>query len=149
MRFASPMPMPSPAQRNPISSPRPIYSSPEWTSSRPRTTGLIASRCSCARASDVRLAEWAATTGLAPATVSRGFRAAFGVPPARYRAEARARRAFAALSSGDDPLVEIALACGFADQAHFSRAIVALTGFAPTAWRRTSNPFKTTSASVA
>jgi len=108
-----------------------------------RLAALLRSR------SDVRLAEWAAATGLASATVSRGFRAAFGVPPARYRAEARARRAFAALSSGDSPLVEIALACGFADQAHFSRAIVTLTGFAPTAWRRTSNPFKTTSASVA
>ena len=99
--------------------------------------------------SNVQLAEWAAAAGLAPATVSRGFRAAFGVSPARYRAEARARRAFAALSTSDHPLVEIALACKFADQAHFSRAIVALTGLAPTAWRRTSNPFKTASAHVA
>ena len=86
--------------------------------------------------SDVRLAQWAETMGLASATVSRGFRAAFGATPARYRAEARARRALEALYERDDPLVEIALACGFADQSHLSRAIVELTGIAPSAWRR-------------
>jgi AraC-like DNA-binding protein len=86
--------------------------------------------------SDVRLAQWADAMRLAPETVSRGFRAAFGATPARYRAEARARRALAALCERDDPLVEIALACGFADQSHMSRAIVELTGVAPSAWRR-------------
>jgi len=94
--------------------------------------------------SDLRIAEWAAATGLAPATVSRGFRAVFGVSPARYRAEMRARRAFAALTAGTLPLAELALASGFADQAHLSRAIADLTGAPPSAWRRTSNPFKTT-----
>jgi len=84
---------------------------------------------------DVQITEWADTMDLAPATVSRGFHAAFGVPPARYRAESRARRAFAALCERDDPLVQIALACGFADQSHLSRAIVELTGIAPAAWR--------------
>jgi len=87
---------------------------------------------------DVRIAEWAETMDLASATVSRGFRAAFGVAPARYRAESRARRAFAALCDRDDPLVQIALACGFADQSHLSRAIVELTGISPAAWRRSA-----------
>jgi AraC-like DNA-binding protein len=96
------------------------------------------------RATDLRIAEWAAATGLAPATVSRGFRAVFGLSPARYRAEMRARRAFAALTAGKLPLAELALASGFADQAHLSRAITDLTGAPPSAWRRTSNPFKTT-----
>ena len=94
--------------------------------------------------SDVRIAAWAAAMRLAPATVSRGFRAVFGLSPARYRAEMRARRAFAELTAGDLPLAELALASGFADQAHLSRAIADLTGAPPSAWRRTSNPFKTT-----
>jgi AraC-like DNA-binding protein len=89
--------------------------------------------------SDVAIAPWADAMGLAPETVSRGFRAAFGVPPARYRAEARARRAFAALCENDDSLVEIALACGFADQSHLSRAIAELTGISPSAWRRNAH----------
>jgi len=67
--------------------------------------------------SDLRLAEWASRMGLAPETVSRGFRLAYGTTPARYRAELRARRAFAALresklsqSQGDDPGVPHAYA---------------------------------------
>jgi AraC-like DNA-binding protein len=94
--------------------------------------------------SDVRITGWAASMDLAPATASRGFRAVFGLTPARYRAEMRARRAFAALTEGDEPLATLALSSGFADQAHLSRAISALTGDAPSAWRRASNPFKTT-----
>jgi len=86
--------------------------------------------------SDVRLAQLAEEMNLAPPTVSRGFRAVFGASPARYRAEARARRAFAALCERDDSLVEIALAFGFADQSHLSRAVVELTGVPPAAWRR-------------
>ncbi|MEO8674916.1 MAG: AraC family transcriptional regulator [Casimicrobiaceae bacterium] len=94
--------------------------------------------------SDLRITDWAAAMGLAPATVSRGFRCVFGLSPARYRAEMRARRAFVALTAGMLPLAELALASGFADQAHLSRAIADLTGAPPSAWRRTSNSFKTT-----
>jgi AraC-like DNA-binding protein len=93
--------------------------------------------------SDVRIVDWATSVGLAPATVSRGFRCVFGLTPARYRAETRARRAFAALTAGDEPLAALALSNGYADQAHFSRAIAELTGFAPSLWRRKSNSFKT------
>jgi AraC-like DNA-binding protein len=93
--------------------------------------------------SDIRIAEWARAMGLASATVSRGFRAAFGLSPARFRAEMRARRALATLTEADEPLAELALSTGFADQAHLSRAIAELTGLTPSAWRRRSNPFKT------
>jgi len=93
--------------------------------------------------SNTLIAGWAASMGLAAATVSRGFRMMFGLSPARYRAEMRARRAFAALTAGEEPLAQLALSSGFADQAHLTRAISALTGETPSAWRRTSNPFKT------
>jgi AraC-like DNA-binding protein len=94
------------------------------------------------RDSEQRLHFWAHTKGLAPETLSRRFRAAYGVTPAAFRAEARAHRAFELLCNGDAPLASIAADCGFADQPHLTRAIVRLTGHPPGFWRRGSIPFK-------
>ncbi|HEX3398351.1 MAG TPA: AraC family transcriptional regulator [Steroidobacteraceae bacterium] len=88
------------------------------------------------------LGGWARAHGIAAETLSRGFGKVFGVTPAAFRLEVRARRAFALISESDAPLVSIALGTGFADQAHMSRATRALTGSSPSAWRR-SNQFKT------
>lgn len=85
-----------------------------------------------------RLESWARGHGLAPETVSRRFHAVFGVTPARFRAEARARRAFALITGSDAPLARIAAEAGFADQAHLSRATHALTGYPPRAWRKSN-----------
>lgn len=84
------------------------------------------------------LRDWAAGHGLAPETVSRGFRRAFGVTPKRFRYEAQTRRALEGLTRGAAPLAEVALAAGFADQAHMGRAVASLTGAAPGHWRRSS-----------
>jgi AraC-like DNA-binding protein len=89
-----------------------------------------------------RLEIWASKHGLAAETISRGFGKVFGVTPASFRAEVRARCAFALITGSQQPLACIAAATGFADQAHMSRATRALTGLPPSWWRR-SNPFKT------
>ncbi|WP_043820590.1 helix-turn-helix transcriptional regulator, partial [Rubrivivax gelatinosus] len=81
------------------------------------------------------------TSTAAPATLSRGFAAAYGVTPARYRADLRLARALERLT-GPEPLVQLALALGYADQAHLSRAVRAATGMTPRQLRQ-SNPFKT------
>ena len=81
------------------------------------------------------LGGWAADHGLSPATISRGFRKAYGTTPARYAAELRARRAWEAVRTRPQPLAELALDHGFADQAHMSRAVRALTGAPPVRWR--------------
>ena len=94
---------------------------------------------------DWLLGEWARDHALATATVSRGFGKVFGLTPAQFRREARARRALTLLSAGEEPLAAVAAAAGFADQAHMSRAIRALTGRPPGDWRR-SNRFKTAGA---
>jgi len=93
--------------------------------------------------SEPRLRSWAHANGLAPETLSRRFRMAYGVTPAAFRAEARAHRAFALICESNAPLASIAADCGFADQPHLTRAIVRLTGHPPGFWRRTSIPFKT------
>jgi AraC-like DNA-binding protein len=92
-----------------------------------------------------RLDEWARAQGLSRETVSRGFGKVFGITPACFRAEARARRALEllAVSPADrQSLAAVAAAVGFADQAHMTRAVRAMTGLPPGAWRR-SIRFKT------
>jgi AraC-like DNA-binding protein len=81
------------------------------------------------------LGPWAQRHGLRREALSRGFVAAFGVTPARYRLEARTRHAVAALRATGSSIAAIALDHGFADQAHFSRAVRALTGCTPRALR--------------
>ena len=84
-----------------------------------------------ARNPDLQISDWAESAGLDPASVSRGFAKAFGVTPKRYRLEARARRAISALRTWQGSLAAIAVEQGFADQAHFTRAVRDLTGATP------------------
>lgn len=98
-----------------------------------------------------RIGAWAIRHGLNPSTVSRGFAQVFGVPPLRFRAEARARAAWQWVAGKRDiPLAQIAAELGFADQAHLTRAVRRLTGLPPGRWRSPmSNGFKTPSGSAA
>lgn len=97
--------------------------------------------------SPLTLAKCARELGVSGETLSRGFGRLYGVTPARFRAEARARRAWKRIVCETAPLARIAVEESFADQSHMTRAVVALTGIPPAAWRRTtartSNPFKT------
>ncbi|MET0337805.1 MAG: AraC family transcriptional regulator [Caulobacter sp.] len=81
----------------------------------------------------LEIATWAGRQGLAPETVSRGFRQVFGVSPKRFRLEARARRAWRGLAHAST-LASLAADTGFADQAHMTRAVTQLTGRTPGAW---------------
>lgn len=85
-----------------------------------------------------RLENWADSESLAPETVSRGFHRAFGVTPKVFRIESRARRAWNLLLHSSSTLTEIAHQLGFADQAHLSRTVGALTGAPPSFWRNRS-----------
>jgi AraC-like DNA-binding protein len=80
--------------------------------------------------------EWAEERGVARETAWRHFRGAYGVDIAAYRSEARARKAWRMIMASDAPLASIAAAAGFSDQPHMSRAVKALTGATPGAWRR-------------
>lgn len=79
---------------------------------------------------------WALAHGVSRTTAFRWFRSIYGVGPARYRSEARARRAWQLIVEGSVGLAELAAATGYADQAHMSRGVKAFTGRSPGAWRR-------------
>lgn len=90
---------------------------------------------------------WARGQGVSRETAFRWFRDAYGVGPARFRVEARARRAWRAIVAGEASLADIAAETGFADQAHMSRDVRDLTGLSPGAWRaRLQHSFKTRAA---
>lgn len=80
----------------------------------------------------LNLAAWADTMGIAPQSLSRGFRRAYGTTPKRYRLELRAMQALRRLPGWPASMAMLAAETGFADQAHMTRAIVALTGRTPT-----------------
>lgn len=92
------------------------------------------------------LTVWSDGRGVSRGTVWRRFRSAYGVAPARYRVEARARRAWRRLAEGSAAFTDIALAEGFADQAHMTRDVRALTGRTPGQWRAVRHSFKTAAA---
>jgi AraC-like DNA-binding protein len=82
---------------------------------------------------DMSVVELANRAGLTPRKVHRHCVDAFGLAPSVLRRIARVQRA-ARLHRGSGAshsLVDLALAAGFADQAHLSREIKALTGLTP------------------
>lgn len=81
------------------------------------------------------LADWAEAAGLHLGSVSRGFRQVFAVTPAAFRLAQRTHRAVEAILGAARPLAVIAQDCGFADQAHMTRAVAKLTGRTPSALR--------------
>jgi len=81
------------------------------------------------------LATWAVRRGLSHETLSRGLRRVYGTAPAKLRREIRAQKAWQLLATTTLGLAQIALTCGFADQAHMTREVVQLTGRTPGAWR--------------
>ena len=79
--------------------------------------------------------EIAAQAAISPFHFSRLFKRAVGSSPHQFLMAYRVERAKERLEKGDEALVEIALSCGFSDQAHFSRTFKSATGETPSAWR--------------
>lgn len=82
------------------------------------------------------LAELARALGRHPVHVAREFRRVHRQTVGEYLRELRVRRAAVLLTSGRRPLGEIALACGFCDQAHLTRSFKAVFKVTPAAFRR-------------
>lgn len=86
-------------------------------------------------AQDVTVEELALVAGLSRAHLTRAFTRQFGVPPHLYLNGVRLRHAQAALLAGE-PIADAALACGFADQSHFTRRFKGAVGISPARWLR-------------
>ena len=69
---------------------------------------------------------------------SRAFKLSLGVSPMEYVAVRRVERAKEMISCTRERLAEVALACGFADQAHLNRRFRDLMGVSPGRWRRSN-----------
>ncbi|WP_324013842.1 AraC family transcriptional regulator [Aeromonas hydrophila] len=81
-----------------------------------RAAELMQDDCS----SPLTLAQLSAVAGLTPSHFVRSFSRHYGMTPHAYLLDQRIRHARALLRRGE-PLAEVALASGFADQAHFQR----------------------------
>jgi AraC-like DNA-binding protein len=96
----------------------------------------------------LRISGWAARQGLTREYAWRCFIRTFGVAPAQFRWELKARAALLKIASSNDSLSRIAADSGFADQPHMTRAIRLLTGGSPAQWRGT-HLFETNAATSA
>lgn len=88
----------------------------------------------------IRVGEVAAAVRLSASYFSHAFRACFGIHVSGYIAMRRIERAKVLMLESPDRLADVALACGFSDQAHFCRAFGAATGQTPARWRRARRP---------
>jgi AraC family transcriptional regulator len=80
------------------------------------------------------LAQLAAEAGVHPAHLTRAFRRHYRRSIGRFTRELRVTRAKELLPKS--PLAEVALACGFADQSHFTRTFRRLEGVTPAEFRK-------------
>jgi AraC-like DNA-binding protein len=85
---------------------------------------------------DMSLSEPAAACGLSPGYFARAFTRSVGTPPHRWLLLQRVLRAKSLLRDPDVSLTDVAAACGFADQSHFTRVFTGIVGASPGAWRK-------------
>jgi AraC family transcriptional regulator len=83
------------------------------------------------------LQELARRIGRHPVQISRQFHRYFGCTISEYLRRVRIARAQSLLLCHDLKLADIALACGFTDQSHFTTAFRRLTGIPPLRYRLT------------
>jgi AraC family transcriptional regulator len=80
--------------------------------------------------------ELAGTLGLSAGHFSRSFRRSTGASPRQWLIRQRVDAAMDKLLETREPISEIAIDCGFAEQAHFTRTFTRMVGTSPGAWRR-------------
>lgn len=97
-----------------------------------RATGFMLGRL----AEPLHVPELASMCRLSPPYFARAFANTVGVAPYAWFLARRIARAQFLLTNSELPLAQIALDCGFTDQAHFTNAFGKATGTTPARWRK-------------
>lgn len=85
---------------------------------------------------NLRLADLAGACGLSVKHFARAFGKSTSAPPHRWLMRRRIERSQHLLLATNDPIAEISIKCGFADQSHFTTTFRRHVGVPPSAWRR-------------
>lgn len=86
--------------------------------------------------SQIEVSDLAETAQLSVSQLQREFSRLFGITPSLYIREVRVGAARHLLESSDRSLSDIAHACGFYDQSHFTRYFKVSTGLSPSKYRQ-------------
>jgi AraC family transcriptional regulator len=97
-------------------------------------------RMRAALAQSLSIPAVAAACGLSPSHFARAFRRSTGVSPHAWLVRQRIARAKDLMRTRDLSLGDIAFACGFADQSHFTRVFARAERMSPGRWRRSIEP---------
>lgn len=117
-----------PAAANPAQ--HPVHGLAPWQARR------VADHVQAHLETPIRVEDMARLIRLSTSYFSRAFRLSFRMSPHTYVIAQRLARARELLLGSDEQMTQIAMACGFADQAHFSRVFHRQMGCAPGRWRR-------------
>lgn len=82
----------------------------------------------------------AAACGLSSGYFIKAFKVSTGLPPHRWLQRRRVQVAMQLLAGSTDALSDVASACGFADQSHFTRVFLRIAGVTPGAYRSVRGP---------
>jgi AraC family transcriptional regulator len=84
----------------------------------------------------IKVSDLSARVSRTEAHFSRAFKQSFGLSPHAYVLRRRIELASHLMIESSAPLSQIALKCGFTDQAHLCKQFKKHTGATPAAWRR-------------
>ena len=87
---------------------------------------------------DISILDVAEACNLSRGYFIHAFRETTGMTPYKWLQSERISRACELLRTTELPLLDVATACGFADQSHFTRAFTTAVGVSPGTWRRNS-----------
>lgn len=83
----------------------------------------------------IHVEDLAQEAALSPSHFAQLFKRTIGMSPMQFVTAYRVEQARKKLAERDTPMIDIAMSCGFADQAHFSRVFKQLEGESPSKYR--------------